>query len=104
MKIVKWVLLVVVAVVVIGALVVYFKLNSIVKSQVETQASHQLNVPTSLGSEQMIPTPGSPGFNSPIRGSLLLFRVKIASFENRPLEFIIRQPGSDEHAQVPLDV
>lgn len=61
-------------------------------------------VPTSLGSEQMIPTPGSPGFNSPIRGSLLLFRVKIDSFENRPLEFIIKQPGSDEHAQVPLDV
>ena len=61
-------------------------------------------VPASLGSEKMIPTPGSPAFNSPIRGSLLLFRVKIDSFENRPLEFIIRQPGSTAHAQVPLDV
>ena len=61
-------------------------------------------VPTSLGSEQMIPTPGSPGFNSPIRGSLLLFRVKIESFENRPLTFIIRQPGSSAEAEVPLDV
>ena len=61
-------------------------------------------VPASLGSEKMIPTPGSPAFNSPIRGSLLLFRVKIDSFENRPLEFIIRQPGSTAQRQVPLDV
>jgi hypothetical protein len=61
-------------------------------------------VPTALGEGQMIPTPGSPAFNSPIRGSLLLFRVKIASFENRPLELIISQPGIDEHAEVPLDV
>jgi hypothetical protein len=61
-------------------------------------------VPTSLGEGQMIPTPGSPAFNSPIRGSLLLFRVKVDSFENRPLELIISQPGIDEHAEVPLDV
>ena len=61
-------------------------------------------VPTSLGSEKMIPTPGSPAFNSPIRGSLLLFRIKIQSFENRPLELIIKQPGVPGHAEVALDV
>jgi hypothetical protein len=60
--------------------------------------------PTRLGSEQMLPTPGSVAFSSPIRGSLLLFRVKLASFENRPLEFVISQPGSSQHAQLPLDV
>ena len=60
--------------------------------------------PTELRNGQMIPTPGSPAFTSPIRGSLLLFRVKIESFENRPLTFIIRQPGSTAEAQVPLDV
>jgi hypothetical protein len=60
--------------------------------------------PAELRNGQMIPTPGSPAFNGPIRGSLLLFRVKIASFENRPLTFIIRQPGSTAEAEVPLDV
>jgi hypothetical protein len=60
--------------------------------------------PAELGSSQMLPTPGTPAFNGPIRGSLLLFRIKIASFENRPLELIISQPGIEEHAEVALDV
>jgi hypothetical protein len=60
--------------------------------------------PALLAESQMIPTPGSVAFNSPIRGSLLLFRIKIESFENRPLELIIKDPESDEHAEVPLDV
>jgi hypothetical protein len=59
---------------------------------------------TSLGHSQMLPTPGSVAFNHPIRGSLLLFRVKLESFENRPLTLVIRQPGVREHAEVPLDV
>ena len=60
--------------------------------------------PAELQPDAMIPTPGSVAFNAPIRGSLLLFRVKIESFENRPLELVISQPGSDEHATVALDV
>jgi hypothetical protein len=60
--------------------------------------------PSQLQPDAMIPTPGSVAFNSPIRGSLLLFRIKIESFENRPLELVISQPGSDVHAQVALDV
>ncbi len=60
--------------------------------------------PLELRSEAMIPTPGSVAFNSPIRGSLLLFRVRIESFENRPLELIITDPATDEHAVAALDV
>jgi hypothetical protein len=60
--------------------------------------------PTELQPDAMIPEPGSVAFNAPIRGSLLLFRIKIESFENRPLELVISQPGSDEHATVALDV
>ncbi len=60
--------------------------------------------PTELGASGMIPTPGSVAFNNPIRGSLLLFRVKIESFENRPLELVITQPGVEGHAEVALDV
>jgi hypothetical protein len=61
-------------------------------------------LPTELQPDAMIPTPGSVAFNTPSRGSLLLFRVKIESFENRPLELVISEPGSDEHATVALDV
>jgi hypothetical protein len=60
--------------------------------------------PAELAPDAMLPVPGSVAFNSPIRGSLLLFRIKIASFENRPLELVITQPGTDRHAQVALDV
>jgi hypothetical protein len=60
--------------------------------------------PARLAEEAMIPTPGSIAYISPIRGSLLLFRLKIASFENRPLELIITQPGVQGRAEVALDV
>jgi hypothetical protein len=60
--------------------------------------------PARLESKQMLPTPGSVAFNNPIRGSLLLFRVKLASFEDRPLTLVISQPGTNKHAEVPLDV
>jgi len=60
--------------------------------------------PTMLGKSQQIPTPGSAAFNNPIRGGLLLFRLKINSFENRPLTLVITQPGVPGEAHVPLDV
>lgn len=60
--------------------------------------------PALLGNGAMIPTPGSAAFNNPIRGGLLLFRVKIDSFENRPLTLIIKQAGVPGEAEVPLDV
>jgi hypothetical protein len=60
--------------------------------------------PARLDHDQMLPVPGSVAFYSPIRGKLLLFRVKLASFEDRPLTLVISQPGSSQHAEVPLDV
>ena len=60
--------------------------------------------PTELQPDAMLPEPGSVAYNTPIRGSLLLFRVRIESLENRPLELVISQPGIDEHATVALDV
>jgi hypothetical protein len=60
--------------------------------------------PTPLQADAMIPTPGSIPYNSPIRGSLLLFRVKVSSFENRPLTLHIKQAGVPGEAEVPLDV
>ncbi len=53
MKIFKRVILAVVVLVVLAAAVVYFKLNTIVRSVVETQATNSLNVPTTLGSANL---------------------------------------------------
>jgi hypothetical protein len=60
--------------------------------------------PIQLGKAAMIPTPGSIAYNGPVRGALLLFRMKIESLENRPLELIITQAGVEGHAEVALDV
>lgn len=56
----------------------------------------------------VIPTPDSPSADSSTKGSLLLFKITRASLENRPLEFIIKDPEqpTDEEAEgiVDLDV
>lgn len=53
----------------------------------------------------VLPLPGSMASISPTNGSLLLFKVKIASYDNRPLVFKIVNPtdGADT-ARVDLDI
>src|SRR5882724_3689186 len=48
-RIIKWIVLGVVAVIVIGLAVVWFNLNGIVRRTVETQASSSLDLKTTLG-------------------------------------------------------
>ena len=48
-KIIKWVVIVVILLVVIGVAVVLMNLNSIIRSTVESQGTAQLQVPTKLG-------------------------------------------------------
>ena len=38
---------------------------------------------------QIMPLPDTPAFDTPVRGSLLLFKLKLLSLDNRPLELII---------------
>lgn len=47
-RIIKWIVIVVLLVLVVGGLVVYLKLDEIVRSTVEKQSSASLNVPTQL--------------------------------------------------------
>jgi uncharacterized protein involved in outer membrane biogenesis len=49
-KVIKWIVLIVIAAIVIGVLVLYLNLNRIVRTTVESQASTQLKLPTQLGS------------------------------------------------------
>ncbi|HSV12768.1 MAG TPA: hypothetical protein VLI90_00810 [Tepidisphaeraceae bacterium] len=48
MKILKWIVIVVVLVIVVGLALVYFNIDRIVKHTVETQGTDQLKVPTTL--------------------------------------------------------
>jgi hypothetical protein len=50
-----------------------------------------------------LPTPNSVASEGVIQGSLLLFKVKTASLQNRPLEFRFRR-GSGTEGTVDLDV
>ena len=63
MKIVKWIVLGVVGLVVIVALVVYFNLNGIVRSTVESQGTQQLNVSTTLSGASVSLFGGSLGLD-----------------------------------------
>lgn len=76
MKLLKRILLVVLLVVVIGLVIVYFKLNSIVRYTVESQATTSLNLATTLKAANVSPFGGRvslsgldiaspPGFEAP---------------------------------------
>lgn len=56
--------------------------------------------------KEVLPFPSSPSGQNSIQGSLLLFKIPVANFENRPLELRIKPPsgaGSDV-GTVDLDV
>jgi hypothetical protein len=50
-------------------------------------------VPIPLQNSQVLPTPDSAASSGPIQGSLILFRLKTDSLQNRPLRFEIGQGG-----------
>jgi hypothetical protein len=63
--------------------------------------------PALLAGGQRLPVPDSAAANNPsVQGGLLLFKVKITSFANRPLELAIRGPQGSQPpaASVNLDV
>ena len=69
MKYLKWILIGIVAVVVIGLVAVYINLNSIVRRTVQSQATASLNLQTTVGGANV----------SPFSGSLALSDVKVDS-------------------------
>jgi hypothetical protein len=50
--------------------------------------------------KSVFPLPDSAAANSPIQGSLLLFRIKVDSLQNRPLELRITQGSSTDTASI----
>lgn len=68
-KLVKWLLILGVAVVALVLLLVWMGLNSLVRRAVETGATTSLKVPTTLGSARLSPFGGSVGLNDLTVGS-----------------------------------
>ena len=50
-------------------------------------------IPIELQHSQVLPTPDSAAASGPIQGSLILFRLKTDSLQNRPLKLKIEQNG-----------
>jgi hypothetical protein len=59
--------------------------------------------PILLQHAQVLPTPDTAASSGPIQGSLILFRLKTTSLQNRPLKLSIEHEGA-ESAEVDLDL
>jgi hypothetical protein len=59
--------------------------------------------PGSLAPHQVLPVPDSAAMLGPIQGSLILFKLKNDSIQNRPLVLHIEQAGQ-ESAEIDLDL
>jgi len=61
--------------------------------------------PATLQPKDLLPLPSSPAAESTIQGSMLLFKIPVANFSNRPLVLQIPAPnGGNETGTVDLDV
>ena len=61
--------------------------------------------PAVLQPKDILPLPSSPAAENTIQGSMLLFKIPVANFQNRPLELSIPPPqGGGPTGTVDLDV
>jgi hypothetical protein len=63
--------------------------------------------PRPLSAKQCVPTPGSAAASGPIGGALLLFKIPVASIQNRPLDLEINPQGPGpvpDSQRVELDI
>jgi hypothetical protein len=52
----------------------------------------------------VVPGEDTPAFNGPIQGELILFKLKVATLYNRPLEFRIANTGGEGTGVIDIDV
>lgn len=53
---------------------------------------------------EVLPLSGTPAYDTPIRGSLLLFKLELDALDNRPLELKIESSTTDQTGIIDLDV
>jgi hypothetical protein len=69
----------------------------------DVEANPFVYEPIPLLNAQVLPTPDSAAASGPIQGSLILFRLKTDSLQNRPLRFELGE-GSAEEATGEIDL
>ena len=60
--------------------------------------------PRSIPPGELLPEVGSPASDNTIRGALLLFKMKVASLGNRPVELEIESSQGGDDAVIDLDI
>jgi hypothetical protein len=60
--------------------------------------------PLPLGPDNVLPRPDSAAASGPIQGSLILFKLKVESLQNRPLVLEIDGGSPEQSAEVDLDL
>lgn len=72
---------------------------------IDTSANPYAYQPGELGVKEVVPHPDSSQEDDSTAGSMLLFKLPLDGYQNRPLEFIIHAPdGSDGPAVGKLDL
>jgi hypothetical protein len=69
---------------------------------IPTKGPFSLALGSKIGAHETIPVSDSTPANGPIQGAMVLFLIKDASTENRPLKLTV--PGPGEHGLVTLDI
>jgi hypothetical protein len=63
-------------------------------------AYHAVTIPA----HSAIPAPETAAANGPIQGTMLLFKIKLTSLQNRPLQLHVRSASGPQEGTVDLDV
>lgn len=108
MKIVKWIVLVVVLLLLVGGLIFYFTVNGMIRSTVQTQATSSMDLKTTLGSASLslfgkrlaldnLQIASPQGFSAPnlLDVGRTVVKVNIGQLRSEPIhiaQIIIRQP------------
>lgn len=71
---------------------------------IEADADGFAYQPIPLGDGDQIPEMNTPAFEGSIVGSLVLFKIRVESTENRPLELELEDPRSDHSGVIELDI
>jgi hypothetical protein len=72
--------------------------------ELDTEVNAFAYEPVPIGPGELLPEPNSPASDNTIQGSLLLFKMKVESLGNRPLELEIDSARGGDNAVVDLDV
>jgi hypothetical protein len=71
----------------------------------DTKSNAFAYVPSLLRPKAVLPEPSTPAASGPIQGALLLFRLDLSAYQNRPLELHLRSPQDPKQkAVISLDL